>query len=655
MVEQLAREPENFPALIKELNTRYGLDLYQARQRLIGQGLSLLAKGQRAKLEQITQSLAPARIPYWLVEPSKPTFAPQRILGLEQSTAALTFAIHKGTVEFPKGSRVLAVLGDISGSLAEQNVKQLLSSNAYRGIDNVSHINDDKKLKTILQGSPILDLYLLGDDGTPTRGVRVFPGKFSPKGLGERATLSSRQNLFLLLELVREKAASVHVFTDFGLVNLPGCTLRRGTKNDPETTRLNLISLVRYGWLMGDLLKAQECAKEQPRQEGMALGDLATAAMLLQNPALAGTEGDTLTEIRGELNLAIDEANATSRSAPEPAKVQPKTLPPPPPQQTGEHWDHWAIIRNGGGVIAFILISMGLNFFGRGDLLGQLLGKAFETGALLFSAALLMLWGAFYFLRLKRKIENTPTSRVRSVAMGMVEVKGKAIRRYALVSPMSHIPCVYYRLTRYKRDKNNQWKKVGVTKSSRASFLLEDETGRVEIDPARCRIAAGTKQEGHEGETGFILSNSAEEKWIENIIVEGALIYVLGFAASKRKTGPSRHDRKIEALRDLKNDPQLLKRYDIDGDGKIDEDEWEAARQDVDERLTHETLQQRQKRRKQEEQIVIGFRQGYPLIINESHSEGQLTQRYFWYSLPLLILGCAATIGAMILLFRYTQ
>jgi hypothetical protein len=655
LVEQLGREPKDFTALIKELNIRHGLDLYQARQRLIGQGLSLLTRGKRTKLEQVSKSLTAAKIPHWLIDPSKPSFAPKRIRGLEQTSSSLDFETHKGEVTFPHDSRVLAVLGDISGNLAEQSVKQLLSSHAYRGIDNVSHIDENKTLKSILQGSPILDLYLLDGKGTPTNAVRALPGKFAPQGLGERATLSSRQNLIQLIEIVREKAAKFDLFTDFGLVNLPGCTLRRGPKDDPETNRLNLIGLVRYGWLMGDLLQAQERVKKEPPPVAMTPGDLATAALVLQNPALAGSDGEPLTTLKDELNQAASEADKDAIGSPLPSKAQPKTLPAPPPQQSGAHWDHWAFIRNGGAAVAFILIAMGLKYYDRGDRISRFCGEAFYSGALPLVAALLLLWGAFYFLRLKRKIENTPTSRIRSAAMGMVEVKGKAIRRYALVSPMAHIPCVYYRLTRYKRDKNNQWKKVGVTKSSRASFLLEDETGRIEIDPARCRVTAGTKQEGHEGNTGFILSNNAEEKWVENIIVEGALIYVLGFAASRPKTGPSRHDRKIEALRDLKSDPQLLQRYDQDGDGKIDADEWEAARQDIDERLTRESLLQRQKRRKQEEQIVIGYRKGYPLIISESHSERQLTQRYFWYSLPLLSSGCIATIWAIILLFRYTQ
>ncbi len=60
--------------------------------------------------------------------------------------------------------------------------------------------------------------------------------------------------------------------------------------------------------------------------------------------------------------------------------------------------------------------------------------EAFETGAA-------FLWrpaccsGMAFISPDERQIENTPTSRVRSVAMGMVEVKGQAIRRYALLSP----------------------------------------------------------------------------------------------------------------------------------------------------------------------------------------------------------------------------
>ena len=262
-----------------------------------------------------------------------------------------------------------------------------------------------------------------------------------------------------------------------------------------------------------------------------------------------------------------------------------------------------------------------------------------------------MFWSAFHFLRMKRQIENTPTSRVRSIAMGLVEVKGRALRKFALVSPMSHTPCAFYRLTKYRRERNNQWKVSSISSSGNVPFLLEDETGRVEIDPRGCRVSAGTKQEGTAGQLGLMhLSADSDDKWVEEVVVEGTLLYVLGYASVKRTEGPSLAEQKLEGLRELKRNPQQLNQFDHDGDGKISEQEWDQARSAVEEKVMRESLQQRQQRKKQEEYIVIGKSKGHPLIISETPSEDHLTARYLLFSIPLFIAAAIAT-GTTIYLF----
>lgn len=247
IVEQKQNASENLPELLKELSQNHQLDIYQCRQRLVGRGLSLLSKGPRQQLEKISARLRDAGYLHWLLEPSKPKFAPTRLRGLEIAASKLTFVCQDKALVIPKGANVLAVFAEMSGALAEQNVKQLLSSHAYRGRDDVRHLAEHKVYKTILQGQPVLDIYLLDNAKKIVDGVRVFPGKFDHKGLGARATASSKQNLDRVLKLIEEYAGDFQLQTDFGLVNLPGCTLRHDAKDDPDVQRQNLISLARYG------------------------------------------------------------------------------------------------------------------------------------------------------------------------------------------------------------------------------------------------------------------------------------------------------------------------------------------------------------------------------------------------------------------------
>jgi hypothetical protein len=70
----------------------------------------------------------------------------------------------------------------------------------------------------------------------------------------------------------------------------------------------------------------------------------------------------------------------------------------------------------------------------------------------LFWAALGLVIGPYLFyrgfrlLQRKRLILDIPRSTVRAAAMGGVEVSGKAVGPYTLVSPLSQRDCLYYRV-----------------------------------------------------------------------------------------------------------------------------------------------------------------------------------------------------------------
>src|SRR3984893_3342301 len=91
----------------------------------------------------------------------------------------------------------------------------------------------------------------------------------------------------------------------------------------------------------------------------------------------------------------------------------------------------------------------------------------------------------FRLLQRRRLILDTPFSKIRSAAMGMVELSGLAIGPYTMVAPISARPCYYYRtlVWEWKRQgKSNQWVKV-VAECMHLPFFLDDNTGRVLVDP----------------------------------------------------------------------------------------------------------------------------------------------------------------------------
>jgi len=658
IVQQSPQPPERFEEFLRLLFERHHLDMFHCRQHFLGRSLAQLAQGQHNEMEKISATLAESAHVHWLIDPVSPTFSPKRIYGLETSSSQVVFACRQEEVVFTKDVTVLAVLADVSGGLVDKLMARMLAGNAYRGRDAVRHEDQQQLLSMILQGQPVLDFYLLDDSKKITAAVRVFPGRFNPQGLGEAATLSSRKNLEALLKLMEERSSAFQLHTDLGLALLPGCQLRRAEKNDQDALRHNLNCMTRYGWWMADLWRHGSL----PRQtEGNAdlNAESTLLGTLLAAPLLAVGESDQdipvgLNPLVNEIAAANDKGSGRSESRGVTEQRSAVPMLPAPPPSASASWTArriWPLIGFGGGFFAFALLLM----TDHSDLVDQIAYHSIASGAVPFALAVLAFYYGFYHLRIKRKIENTPTSRIRSVAMGMVEVKGKALRKYALVTPMSHTPCVYYRLTRYRKDKNNRWQAISVTSSDNASFFLEDDTGRIEINPAGGRVRAGTRHEGFPGQVGLTRFDSDQtEKWQEEIIVEGTLLYVLGFAAGKQEEGDTLREEVQTALRDLKHDPQRLKEFDLDGDGKICVDEWDAARTKTEEQVLHQRMIQRSRqRRRQEDHIVIGRQPGRPLIIAETHSETHLTGKYRNTAIGLLLLSTILTGGAIYLLLNY--
>jgi hypothetical protein len=92
--------------------------------------------------------------------------------------------------------------------------------------------------------------------------------------------------------------------------------------------------------------------------------------------------------------------------------------------------------------------------------------------------------GAFSSYRKYRQFVDTVTSKARSVAAGFVRVEGQAVGEHSLVSPMFQIPCLYFAL-----QINGVLDEVGkpLTYSKGVKFDLEDETGKVLVDPTALR------------------------------------------------------------------------------------------------------------------------------------------------------------------------
>jgi hypothetical protein len=100
-------------------------------------------------------------------------------------------------------------------------------------------------------------------------------------------------------------------------------------------------------------------------------------------------------------------------------------------------------------------------------------------------AGVYLFYRGFGLLQCKRLILNTPASKVRSAAMGLVEMNGLAAGPYTITAPITEVPCFYFHTTAWQwqqRGRNSEWVKAA-DESMHVPFFLDDNTGRVLVDP----------------------------------------------------------------------------------------------------------------------------------------------------------------------------
>jgi hypothetical protein len=107
----------------------------------------------------------------------------------------------------------------------------------------------------------------------------------------------------------------------------------------------------------------------------------------------------------------------------------------------------------------------------------------------------------FRLLQRKRLILNTPTSKVQSAAIGLVEISGLAASPYVMISPLKRVECFYHRSVAWqlkRRGKDTAWEKVA-EEILHVPFYIDDGSGKVLVEPrgAEMDLHCDFKEEYH--------------------------------------------------------------------------------------------------------------------------------------------------------------
>jgi hypothetical protein len=104
-----------------------------------------------------------------------------------------------------------------------------------------------------------------------------------------------------------------------------------------------------------------------------------------------------------------------------------------------------------------------------------------------------------------RLINDTPTSKIRAIAIGITEINGQARAEKYIKTPFSQIDCVYYKyeIKEYRRHVTTDskgrtsttysWDTIA-TGERRVPFFVRDETGSIYIEPQKAEINVSLKK-----------------------------------------------------------------------------------------------------------------------------------------------------------------
>lgn len=301
------------------------------------------------------------------------------------------------------------------------------------------------------------------------------------------------------------------------------------------------------------------------------------------------------------------------------------------------------------------------------DILAIPPGKFWFWTSIFCLVSLAALYFAFRNLGRARIIEDTPTSRIRSAHQGYVELNGEAaaMRGEPILSPLTKTPCCWFRY-KIERKGDKGWRQVKSGKSD-GLFLLRDDTGECIIDPDGAEVSPREKNvwygsssfpsstprtsagnSGMDGILGLNVSFSGfggNYRYTEESIYPGEPLYAIGLFKSfgEAEHLAMREELIKERLSQWKADHAiLLKRFDRDGDGKIDLVEWEVARRTAKREVTKEQLQEDHQSTHTLSQTHSRRR---PFLISV-HQEFDLVKRYRYFSAASIsgffIFGCVA-------------
>jgi hypothetical protein len=304
------------------------------------------------------------------------------------------------------------------------------------------------------------------------------------------------------------------------------------------------------------------------------------------------------------------------------------------------------------GVLFFVAVWIGLIALGRQPrsdvptaLYPSLLYWAI-LGALALASGI-SLYGVLYYGRRAWRLADTPIARIRSAPQGYVELYGRAglLPGPPILAPLSALPCAWFRYRVEERSEGGRWRPLDQGDSD-SLFVLDDGTGQCVIDPEGADFIKTRRDIWYGSPNGArthaLWGIGAAYRYTEQRILPGEELHAIGrlrTVGGLRET-PDTQREVAELLERWKRDPQRMALFDRNRNGRIDPDEWEAAR-----RAAHRQVQREQLEQATEPDVHVLADPGdptRPFIIAAFREEERLIRYFHWRAAGCLLLALLA-------------
>ncbi len=273
--------------------------------------------------------------------------------------------------------------------------------------------------------------------------------------------------------------------------------------------------------------------------------------------------------------------------------------------------------------------------------------------------------GGFYlwkkFFQHARVMEDMPTSKIRSAAQGFVELSGMqhALEGAPLSAPLTGNACTWwdYKIEKKKTSRNSKGQTTThwVTVESDTSvgfFNLRDDTGEILVNPRGADVTPSVRKVWYGnsrrptggGSSGFGSSMGRRYRYTERLMRSGEPVYALGHFEtwSNVEGSKERSERRAKILAEWKEDAAgLVQRFDEDGDGRVDADEWEQARKAAEAVVEEQVAKAAMK---PDVDVLMKPEEDHPFILS-TKSQEELTRVYRWKAFGGLLLFLAGVVS----------